>query len=110
MKRIRIVQAALLVAIVAVATGCSSGREYNNRSYPPRSQSGFSLIINASPGLVIMRNPYGMYYYRDTRGFIYWRGYGNRYYLDRKYVNRSYNRHQQYNDWRRYHYNGRRRR
>jgi hypothetical protein len=109
MKILKIVQAVLLIAVVAMTASCSTSRDYHNRSYPG-PQSNFSLIISSSPGLVTMRNPYGMYYYRDPRGYIYWRGYNNQYYLDRRYVNRSYYNHQQYNDWRRYHYNGRRRR
>ena len=108
MKAIKIVQAVLLIAVVAMTASCSTSRDYRNRSYPG-SQANFSLIIGSSPGLV-MRNPNGMYYYRDQGGRIYWRGYDNRYYLDRRYVSRSYHNHQQYNDWRRYHNNGRRRR
>jgi hypothetical protein len=106
MKRIRIVQAALLAAIVVVMASCGSTREYS--SYP-RSQSSVSLIIGSSPGAVL-RDPYGRYYYRDPYGRTYWRGYDNRFYLDRQYVNRSYYRHQQYNDWQRYHNYNRRRR
>ena len=106
MKRIRIVQAAFLVAIVVVMASCGSSREY---SRGPRSQSSVSLIIGSSPGAVF-RDPYGRYYYRDSYGRMYWRGYDNRFYLDRQYVGRTYHRHQQYNDWRRYHNNNRRRR
>lgn len=108
MKRIRIVQTALLLATVAMIMSCGSSRDYHTRSYP-RSQTNLSLIIGSSPGLIVTRHPNGMYYYRDPRGFTYWRGYDNRYYLDRRYVNKSYYRHNQYNDWRRYNH-GRRRR
>ena len=107
MKRIRIVQAAVLLAVAVVIASCGSSREYHDRRYPPRTQTDVSLIISSYPGISIYRHPSGMYYYRDPRGFIYWRGYGNRYYLDRRYMSRSYHSHQQYNDWRRYH--GRRR-
>jgi hypothetical protein len=100
----------LLLGIMAVITSCGPSRDYSYRSYP-RSQSNFSLIISPSPGLIVSRNPNGMYYYRDQRGYIYWRGYDNRYYLDRRYMNKSYYGHQQYNDWRRYNNNyGHRRR
>jgi hypothetical protein len=109
MKKIRIVQAVILVAVVAVLTSCGSSRDYHARAYPP-ARTNFSLIIGSSPGLVISRAPNGMYYYRDPRGYTYWRGYDNRYYIDRRYVTRSYHSHQQYNDWRRYNNNGRRRR
>ena len=110
MKRIRIVQAVALIAVVVVMTSCSSGREYSRRPYPPRSGVSLSLIIAPPPGVVLLRGPGGRFYYRAPGGYIYWRGYNNMYYLDRKYVGRSYYGHRQYNDWRRYYYNGRRRR
>src|SRR5215510_10392759 len=103
MKRLRILQAVLLASVVVAIASCGSTREYDTRYYPPRPQTSLSLIIGPSPGLIISRDPYGRYYYRDTYGHIYWRGYDNRYYLDRKYMNRSYYSHRQYNDWRRYH-------
>jgi hypothetical protein len=107
MKRIRIVQAALVMAIAVIITSCGPGREYH-RGYGG-TQANFSLIIG-SPGLHVIRDPYGRYYYRDPYGRIYWRGYDNRYYLDRRYMSRSYYHHQQYNEWRRYHdYRGHRR-
>jgi hypothetical protein len=109
MKTIKIVPVVLLLCIVAVITSCGTSRDYPNRSYP-RSQANFSLIVNSSPGLMVTRHPNGMYYYRDPRGYTYWRGNDNRYYLDRRYMNRSYYGHQQYNDWRRYNNYGRRRR
>jgi hypothetical protein len=108
MKRIRIVQAALLAATMVVITSCGSSRQYHS-SYYPRTQSGISLIIGSSPG-VVLHDPYGRYYYRDPYGHTYWRGYDNRFYLDRQYVTRSYYHHEQYNDWRRYHEYNRRRR
>ncbi|HEY6504133.1 MAG TPA: hypothetical protein VIZ28_09180 [Chitinophagaceae bacterium] len=110
MKRVIIVQAAVLVAVVAVLAGCGSNRDYHGRHYPsnpPPARVNTSLIISSSPGLVVLRHPNGMYYYRDQRGFIYWRGYGNQYYLDRRYVNKSHNGHSQYHRWKRYHNYGR---
>lgn len=102
MKTMKIVPAVLLLALVAVITSCGTTRDYSRRPYPG-SQTSVSLIIGPSPGLSIVRHSNGMYYYRDPRGHIYWRGQGNRYYLDRRYMNRSYHQHHQYNDWRRYH-------
>ena len=97
MKTVRILQAVAVVSLVVVLTSCSTSREY--ASYPP-PQPGFSLIISSHPGLIVSRDPYGRYYYRDPRGYVYWRGYDNRYYLDKRYVTRPYYHHQQYNDWR----------
>lgn len=108
MKRIRIVQAAVLLAVAVVVASCGPGRDYHGRHYPPRNGPGISLIISSSPGLVILRHPSGRYYYRDQRGYVYWRGYGNRYYLDRRYMSRSYYGHRQYHEWKRYHRHGRR--
>lgn len=105
MKRIRNVQAVILLVIMAVLSSCGSSRDYHRQPYPP-VRTNVSLIIGPSPGLLIMRHPNGMYYYRDQYGLIYWRGYSNRYYLDRKYMNRSYYGHQQYNDWKRNHNHG----
>ncbi|HLG41137.1 MAG TPA: hypothetical protein VI461_15755 [Chitinophagaceae bacterium] len=101
MKAIKILQAVLLVTIVSLAASCSTSREYRNRPYSS-SGVGFSLIVNPAPGLIV-RVSNGRYYYRDHRGYIYWRGYGNRYYLDRRYMSRSYYHHHQYNDWKRHH-------
>lgn len=107
MKRIRIVQTALLLTVAVVMVSCGTSREYEDRSYPPRTQANFSLIISSYPGIVVNRHPSGRYYYRDPYGHVYWRGYGNRYYLDRRYINKSYYNHRDYNNWKRY--NGRRR-
>ncbi len=106
MKRTRIVQAAVLVAVAAIITSCSSGRQYS-RPYSPGPQANFSLIINPSPAYVVHRSPDGRYYYRLPNGYIYWRGYDQRYYLDRRYINKRNYQHGQYRDWR---YNGRRHR
>jgi hypothetical protein len=107
MKKTRIVQAAaVLVVIMVVFASCRSGREYD-RSYPPYPpppppRTSVSLIISPGPGIVVSRYHDGRYYYRSPNGYMYWRGYGNRYYLDRRYMNRNYYNHRQYNDWRRY--------
>jgi hypothetical protein len=108
MKKIRIVQTAVFVLVVAMLVSCRSGREYRDYgSYPPpQSRPSVSLIIHTGPGMV-SRHSSGRYYYRAPNGYTYWRGNDNRYYLDRRYMNRGYYNHQQYNDWRRY--QGRRR-
>jgi hypothetical protein len=99
MKKIRIVQAVLLVAVVALMASCSSSRQSRyEEPYPPR-QTNFSLIIHSSPGMVITRYHDGRYYYRNPNGYMYWRGYDNRYYLDRSYLNRGRYDRGQYNAW-----------
>jgi hypothetical protein len=109
MKRIRILQTVALIAVVALLSSCGSGRHYSSYPPPPPPRPSVSLIINAGPGIVVSRFSDGRYYYRHPSGFMYWRGYDNRYYLDRRYMQKSYYNHRQYNDWRRYH-NGRGRR
>jgi hypothetical protein len=110
MKKIWFVPAALVIGMITLAS-CSSGRYYE-RDYgyggpPPPPRSSVSLIINAGPGYPVSRYSDGRYYYRAPNGYMYWRGAGNRYYLDRRYVNRSYHNSPQYRDWNRGH--GRRR-
>jgi hypothetical protein len=108
MKKTRIVQAAVLVAMVAVFASCRSSREYGPPyPPPPPPRTSVSLILAPGPGIVVSRYYDGRYYYRAPNGYMYWRGYDNRFYLDRRYMNRGYSNHYQYNDWRRYH--GRRR-
>ena len=102
MKSIRIVQAVALFALVAVITSCSTSRQADSYPPPPPPRTSVSLIIAPGPGMVVSRYPNGRYYYRSPQGYIYWRGYDNRYYLDRSHVKRNYYRHNQYNDWRRY--------
>lgn len=109
MKKIRIVQAAVVVLLLATMASCRSSRDYGSYPPPPRPRTSVSLILNAGPGIVVSRYSDGRYYYRAPNGYMYWRGYDNRYYLDRRYINRNYYSHNQYNDWRRYN-GGRRRR
>ena len=100
MKQVRIVQAVLLLAVAAVMASCSSGRRNSyGESYPP-GQTQFSLIIHSSPGLAVSRYYDGRYYYRSPQGYTYWRGYDNRYYLDRSYIGRVHYDQRQYHDWR----------
>lgn len=103
MKGLRIVQTVALVAVTAtLLVSCSSSRQYDAYPPPPPPRTSLSLIIDAGPGLMISRYRDGRYYYRSPQGYIYWRGPGNRYYLDRRYVNRSFYRHNQYQHWRRH--------
>lgn len=103
MKTIQILQTVLLITVVAAASSCETEQEYyHHRHSVP--QTSFSLIISPRPGLLINMHPDGRYYYRSPEGYIYWRGYDNRYYLDRAYINRGhYDRHE-YEEWR---HNGR---
>ena len=98
MKRSRIVQAAVLVVVMAILASCGSTRQYPDTH--SRTQVGFSLILNPSPSYVVYRHPDGRYYYRSSNGYVYWRGNDRRYYLDNRYVTKKYYQHNQYRDWR----------
>lgn len=103
MKKARIVQAAVMVLVVVVLASCTTtNRGYRNYPPPPPPRTSVSLIISPYPGIVVNRWSDGRYYYRAPNGYMYWRGPGGRYYLDRRYMQRSYHYHNQYNDWRRY--------
>jgi len=95
MKKIRIIQVAILVAFVSVLASCGP-------SYYPYSTPSASLIISSGPGFYATRYPDGRYYYRNPQGYVYWRGYDNRYYLDRSYLGKVRYKRGEYNEWRRY--------
>jgi len=95
MKKIRIIQVAILIAFVSILTSCSS-------SYYPYTGPSASLVVTSGPSFYATRYPDGRYYYRNPQGYIYWRGYDNRYYLDRAYLGKVHYNKGQYNEWRRY--------
>ena len=109
MKRIQLLSVALLLFAAAAITSCGSSREYYSQSYP-RSHASFSLIISPSSGFVMSRYHDGRYYYRSPQGYMYWRGYDNRFYLDRSYLNRVHYNQREYSEWKRYHRSYQRRR
>jgi len=100
MKQIRILQAAVAVVVVVALTSCGPSREYSY--YPQRSSASFSLIVNPGPGVYVSRYTDGRYYYRSPEGYTYWRGYDNRYYLDRSYLGRVHYDRNEYSEWNRY--------
>lgn len=80
---------------------------------PPRPRSYVStpLILTPSAGFVMNRYPDGRFYHRSPQGFIYWKAYDNRFYLDRSYIHRvRYDRYE-YEKWNDYYrnYNNQRR-
>lgn len=105
MKSSRILQMALLTTIVVLAISCGPSRAYYY-DRPVQTRASLSLVINPWTGIVISRYPDGRYFYRSPEGYIYWRGYDNRYYLDRNYIGKVHYNQREYNDWR---YSGRRR-
>lgn len=70
---------------------------------PPRTYYVTTpLILSPTPGFVMNRYPDGRFYHRSPQGFIYWKAYDNRFYLDRSYIHRvRYDRYE-YERWREY--------
>jgi hypothetical protein len=83
--------------------------DYNDYRYstppPPPPQSyhrPVALILTPSPGFTMRQSPDGRFYHRSMQGLLYWKGYDNRFYLDRAELGRvSYSRYE-YDEWRRY--------
>lgn len=68
----------------------------------PRYNSYSALIISPTPGFTMNRHSNGLYFHRSSNGLMYWKGYDNRFYLDRGYLNRvSYSK-REYSEWKRY--------
>jgi hypothetical protein len=101
MKKIQILSIAVLISATVAITSCGSGREYYSKPYS-RSHTSFSLIISPAPGFIMNRYPDGRYYYRSPEGYMYWRGYDNRFYLDRSYLHRVHYNQREYSEWNRY--------
>ena len=121
MKRTFILPAAAMLAATLVFTSCKPSRVWATKEkterypeerrdrYPetppppaPSPRYGVSLIISPTPGFIMSRYPDGRYYHRSPGGFMYWKGYDNRFYLDRSYLHRvSYSK-WEYNEWKRY--------
>jgi|SRR5215831_4022174 len=95
MKKLRIIQMAILIAFVTIFASCSS-------SYYPYGGASGSLIISSGPGFYAQRYHDGRYYYRSPEGYMYWRGHDNRYYLDRSYIGKVHYNRGEYNEWRRH--------
>ena len=64
---------------------------YVNRRYP--------LIVIRTPDIRIGRYNDGRYYYRNPEGYMYWKGYDDRFYLDEQYLNDNGYNEEEYNDW-----------
>ncbi|MBS1576170.1 MAG: hypothetical protein JST09_12780 [Bacteroidetes bacterium] len=99
MKTIKILQTVAFIGIITFFTSCVVAHPYT--PYAPAPSASLSLIVDPFPGIAVSRYQDGRYYYRNPQGYTYWRGYDNRYYLDRSYVGRGYYNHRDYNTWRR---------
>lgn len=59
----------------------------------------YPLIIIRTPDIIIGRYNDGRYYYRNPEGYMYWKGYDDRFYLDEKHLNNNGYNNDEYNDW-----------
>ncbi len=69
---------------------------------PQRYYNNVALIIAPTPGFVMKQTNDGRYFHRTPNGYLYWKGYDNRFYLDSYHISRvSYSR-GEYDEWKRY--------
>lgn len=102
MKQKKLLSITLIIAAAFFISSCGSNRPYYS-SAPPRPL--VSLIISPSPGFTMNNHRDGRYYHRSPQGFIYWKGNDNRFFLDKKYVNRVNYSKWEYKDWKRWYEN-----
>ncbi len=69
---------------------------------PARYNNSSALIITPTPGFVMKQSPGGRYYHRSPAGYLYWKGYDNRFFLDRSYLNRVNYSQWEYDQWKRF--------
>jgi hypothetical protein len=75
---------------------------YRETPPPPPRPRMVSLILTPSPGFTMRQHPNGGYYHQSASGLMYWKGYDNRFYLDRDELKRvSFTRYD-YEEWKRY--------
>lgn len=112
MKRTFILSVAAVMT-AAVFTSCGHSRVWATKerresvppSPPARTASYYNaapLIVSPTPGFTMNRHPNGQYFHKSPQGIMYWKGYDNRFYLDRNYVNRTHYSNWEYNEWKRY--------
>ena len=81
--------------------GSRSARPYapgqrKKYGYPDRR---YPLIVIRTPDIIVRRYNDGRYYYRNPEGYMYWKGYDDRFYLDEQYLNDNGYNEEEYNDW-----------
>ena len=121
MKRMHLLSAVLIITITATITSCKPSRVWDtkekekkdrtvrnipaqqtSRSYNPIAIRSVSLIISPTPGFVMNRYADGRYYHRNQQGLLYWKGYDNRFFLDKSYLKRVSYSQWEYDQWKRY--------
>lgn len=108
MKIITILQAAIILTLLAFAAASCSGvnQTFNSESeYASKSTSNSKLVpLVVSPDASKeVRSPDGRYYYRNEQGYIYWKGYNNKYYIDRVHAGQVESDPSDYRNWQKNH-------
>ena len=116
MKRKFIFSIAALFSIALFFSACKSSRVWETKPrqskyppppprynpQPPARYAVTPLIISPRPGFTMNQFSDGRYYHRSNRGFLYWKGIDNRFYLDRTYLNRVQYTKWEYKEWKKY--------
>jgi hypothetical protein len=69
------------------------------KAYAPGQRKKYPLVIVYTTGIVISRYSDGRYYYRNTAGYIYWKGDDGRYYIDEKHLKDVEYEDGEYDEW-----------
>ncbi|HET6769699.1 MAG TPA: hypothetical protein VFH08_19965 [Chitinophagaceae bacterium] len=73
------------------------------KAYAPGQQKKYAnrhpLVIVYTPAMVVNQYSNGRYYYRNTAGYMYWKGYDGRYYIDEKHLKGMDYEVSDYDDW-----------
>ena len=84
-------------------------REYREREVyrqpapqPARYNYSSALIITPTAGFVLKQSPGGRYYHRSPAGYLYWKGYDNRFYIDDSHLRDLRYSKWEYDEWKRY--------
>lgn len=128
MKRMQLLSAAVVLTVAATMIGCKPSKVWatkdrdrdNNRDRderrddrvvrndPPPAPSttryygSTPLIISPTPGFVMNKSSDGRYYHRTRQGILYWKGFDDRFFLDRSYLGRANYNSWEYDQWKRY--------
>lgn len=69
---------------------------------PQRYYNNVRLIIAPTPGFVMKQTNDGRFFHRTGNGYLYWKGYDNRFYLDSYHLNQVNYSRGEYDEWKRY--------
>ena len=69
------------------------------KAYAPGQRKKYPLVIVYTTGIVIRRYSDGRYYYRNTAGYVYWKGDDGRYYIDEKHLKDVEYEDGEYDEW-----------